>query len=99
MLPSYKTFRSIEFVNRNTEIDRAQAILSDRKRGVIIFEGERGTGKTSLLLELCRRFQKQPDLSPFLINLFLGLRLNLKGIRMFGSIQKESSRPRIFLHC
>jgi hypothetical protein len=67
---SYKVFRSAEFVNRSAEIERAQKLLGERNRGVIIFEGERGAGKTSLLFELYRRFQEQSDFRPFLISLF-----------------------------
>jgi len=66
---SYKIFRSIEFVNRSAEIERTQNVLNTRNRGVIIFEGDRGAGKSSLLFELYRRFQQQSNLRPFLISL------------------------------
>jgi hypothetical protein len=66
---SYKIFHSAEFVNRITEIERAQKILSEKNKVAMIFEGERGEGKSSLMFELFRRFQQQSDLQPFLISL------------------------------
>lgn len=69
MLQSYKAFNSTEFVDRDEEFWRVQAFLKERSRGVIIYEGARGSGKTSLLLEMYRRFLKQPELRPFLISL------------------------------
>lgn len=65
----YKVFISNEFVDRGGEWERVQAFLKERSRGVIIFEGERGSGKTSLLLEIYRRFLNQLELSPFFISL------------------------------
>src|SRR3990172_5025584 len=67
---SYKIFRSVEFVNRSAEIERAHNVLKERNRGVINFEGDRGSGKTTLVFELYRRFHERSDLSPFLIGLF-----------------------------
>jgi hypothetical protein len=51
MLPSYKTYRPAEFVNRELEFEQVNTFLNEKKRGVIIFEGERGRGKTSFLFE------------------------------------------------
>lgn len=68
--PSYKVFKSNEFVNRSAEIERVQAFLKEKSRGVMIFEGDRGSGKTSLLFELYRRLHKQGGVRPFLISLF-----------------------------
>lgn len=67
--PSYKIFKSAEFVDRNEEFKHVDVILKEKSRSVVIFEGERGGGKTSLLLEIYRRFLKVPELSPFLISL------------------------------
>lgn len=69
-MPSYKVFKSTEFVDRNVEFERVQAILKEKSRGVIIIEGERGSGKTSFLFELYRRFHQRTELRPFLISLF-----------------------------
>lgn len=65
----YKVFISAEFVNRNAELERVQAVLKEKSRSVIIFEGERGSGKTSLLFELYRHLDQQTELRPFLVSL------------------------------
>lgn len=70
MLQPYKIFKSTEFVDRNAEFERVQAILRERGRRVVIFEGDRGSGKSSLLFEFFRRFHQQTDLCPFLVSLF-----------------------------
>lgn len=69
MLPSYKTYWPAEFVNRDIEFEQVNRFLDEKNRGVIIFEGERGSGKTSLLFEEYRRFLEQPGFRPFLISL------------------------------
>lgn len=69
MLQSYRAFNSTEFVDRDDVFLRVQAFLKEKSRGVIILEGARGSGKTSFLFEMYRRFLKQPEFSPFLISL------------------------------
>lgn len=70
MLQPYKVFNSAEFADRDSEFGRVDAFLKEKSRGVIIFEGERGSGKTTFLFELYRRFHEQNELRPFLITLF-----------------------------
>ncbi len=70
MLQPYKIFNSAEFIDRDSEFERVGAFLKEKSRGVIIFEGERGSGKTTFLFELYRRLQEQHELRPFLISLF-----------------------------
>lgn len=65
----YKIFRSSEFVNRQSEINELENAFSIQQRGVFIFEGDRGSGKTSLALELFRRFLERSDLMPFFVGL------------------------------
>jgi hypothetical protein len=69
MLPHHKIYQSEEFVDRRTEIDRIQKFLAEKSRGVLIIEGERGAGKSSLLFTLFQMFQRQSGLQPFLISL------------------------------
>jgi len=66
----YSVYRSNEFVNRNKEIERIMKFLKERQRGVIILEGDRGSGKTALLLELFRRLNQMPEYRPFFVGLF-----------------------------
>ncbi len=68
-MQTYKVFKSTEFVDRDDKWKYVQDFQKDKGRGVIIFEGERGSGKTSLLLEIYRRFLQQPEFIPFLISL------------------------------
>lgn len=70
MSQSYKIFNSAEFTNRGTEFERVEEFTQERNRGVLIFEGERGSGKTTFLFELYRRLIEQSELRPFLISLF-----------------------------
>ncbi|MEP0804162.1 MAG: hypothetical protein HRF47_01625 [Chloroflexota bacterium] len=44
--------------------------MKEKSRGAVIFEGERGSGKTTFLFELYRRLQERSELRPFLISLF-----------------------------
>lgn len=70
MLPLYKIFNSSEFTNRGSEFERVEAFTKERNRGVLIFEGDRGSGKTTFLFELFRRLHEERELRPFLIGLF-----------------------------
>ena len=70
MLPPYKIFLSAEFTDRDTEFERIEAFTKERNRGVLIFEGERGSGKTTFLFELYRRLHEERELRPFLVSLF-----------------------------
>lgn len=74
MLPQdkhqYKTFKSGEFANRDSEFENVYTALKEKDKGVLIFEGERGSGKTTFLFELYRRLHKERELRPFLISLF-----------------------------
>jgi len=70
MLPSYKIFNSAEFTNRGSEFKNVYTALKEKSKGVFIFEGERGSGKTTFLFELYKRLHKERELRPFLINLF-----------------------------
>lgn len=70
MLQPYKVFNSAEFTDRDSEFERVDTILKEKNRGVLIFEGERGSGKTTFLLELYRRLHEQSEWRPFLISLF-----------------------------
>ncbi len=70
MLQPYKIFNSAEFTDRGTEFERVEAFTKERNRGVLVFEGERGSGKTTFLFELYRRLMEHRELSPFLISLF-----------------------------
>jgi hypothetical protein len=70
MIPAYKTFRPAEFVDREVELERVQNLFRQKSRCVIIVEGERGSGKTSLLFELYHRIQERNELRPFLVSLF-----------------------------
>jgi hypothetical protein len=69
-MQSYKTFNSAEFTDRDLEFARVEAILKDKNRGAVIFEGDRGSGKTTFLFELFRRLRERSDVRPFLISLF-----------------------------
>lgn len=66
----YRVFHSAEFTNRTSEFEQVFSILQEKSRGAIIFEGERGGGKTTFLFELYRRLGEQKELRPFLISLF-----------------------------
>lgn len=70
MLQQYNVFNSAEFTDRDLEFKRVNTILKKKSRDVLIFEGERGSGKTTFLFELYRRLQEQRELRPFLISLF-----------------------------
>lgn len=70
MLQPYKVFNSAEFTDRNTEFERVEMFMRERNRGVLIFEGERGSGKTTFLFELYRRLNEHREMRPFLIGLF-----------------------------
>lgn len=70
MLQPYKIFNSAEFTDRDAEFERVEAFRKERNRGVLIFEGERGSGKTTFLFELYRRLIEHRELRPFLISLF-----------------------------
>jgi hypothetical protein len=70
MLQPYKIFNSAEFTDRDSEFARVERILKEKSRGAVIFEGERGSGKTTFLFELYRRLQERSELRPFLISLF-----------------------------
>lgn len=67
---SYKEFNSAEFTDRTLEFKRVEAILKEKNRGAVIFEGERGSGKTTFLFELYHRLQERSELRPFLISSF-----------------------------
>jgi hypothetical protein len=69
-MQSYKIFNSAEFTDRDSEFARVETILKEKSRGAVIFEGERGSGKTTFLFELYRRLQERSELRPFLISLF-----------------------------
>lgn len=70
--PSYSPNK---FVNRNDEIsivmEKVQLLLQKKtpKRQVVIFQGERGTGKSWLLKELENRLNAAPGLTAYLLNL------------------------------
>jgi hypothetical protein len=70
--PSYrvKEFDHNDFTDRDAEFERVEMFMRERNRGVLIFEGERGSGKTTFLFELYRRLHEQNELRPFLISLF-----------------------------
>jgi nucleoside-triphosphatase THEP1 len=70
MLQPYKIFNSAEFTDRDSEFARVETILKEKSRGAVIFDGERGSGKTTFLFELYRRLQERSELRPFLISLF-----------------------------
>ncbi len=70
MLQPDKIFNSAEFTDRDSEFKRVEAFTKERNRGVLIFEGERGSGKTTFLFELYRRLIEHRELRPFLISLF-----------------------------
>ncbi|WKZ44930.1 MAG: hypothetical protein QY302_03945 [Anaerolineales bacterium] len=70
MSQPYKTFNSTEFTDRDPEFERVHTTLNEKNRGVLIFEGERGSGKTTFLFELYRRLNEARELRPFLISLF-----------------------------
>ncbi|MBV6394119.1 MAG: hypothetical protein KPEEDBHJ_03367 [Anaerolineales bacterium] len=70
MSQPYKIFNSTEFTDRDEEFERVHTALSEKNRGVLIFEGERGSGKTTFLFELYRRLNEERELRPFLISLF-----------------------------
>lgn len=70
MLQPYKIFNSAEFTDRDSEFKRVEAFTKKRNRGVLIFEGERGSGKTTFLFELYRHLNEQRELRPFLVSLF-----------------------------
>lgn len=70
MLQPYKIFNSAEFTDRDTEFKGVETFTKERNRGALIFEGERGSGKTTFLFELYRRLNEQRELRPFLISLF-----------------------------
>lgn len=70
MIQPYKVFNSAEFTNRVSDFEQINAILKEKNRGAVIFEGDRGSGKTTFLFELYRRLQSRSELRPFLINLF-----------------------------
>lgn len=70
MSQPYNVFNSAEFADREAEFKRVSAILKEKNRGVLIFEGARGSGKSAFLLELYRRLHKQSEIRPFLIGLF-----------------------------
>lgn len=70
MLQPYKIFNSAEFTDRDSEFTRVKSILKEKSRGAVIFEGERGSGKTTFLFELYRRLRERSELRPFLISLF-----------------------------
>lgn len=65
-----KEFDHNDFTDRGAEFERVEMFMRERNRGVLIFEGERGSGKTTFLFELYRRFNEQYELRPFLISLF-----------------------------
>lgn len=69
MSQPYNVFNSAEFADRDSEFKRVSAILKEKNRGVLIFEGARGSGKSAFLLELYRRLQDQNEIHPFLIGL------------------------------
>ena len=69
MSQPYNVFNSAEFADREAEVERVGAILKEKNRGVLIFEGARGSGKSAFLFELYRRFQEQSEIRPFLIGL------------------------------
>ncbi len=69
MSQPYNVFHSAEFTDRDSEFERVSAILKEKSRGVLIFEGARGSGKSAFLLELYRRLHEQSEIRPFLISL------------------------------
>ena len=69
MSQPYKIFNSAEFTDRHSEFERVETFTKERNRGALIFEGERGSGKTTFLFELYRRLNEQRELRPFLISL------------------------------
>lgn len=66
----YRVFHSAEFTNRDAEFEQVHSVLQEKSRGALIFEGERGGGKTAFLFELYRRLSEQKELRPFLLSLF-----------------------------
>lgn len=62
MSQPYKIFNSTEFTDRDEEFERVHTALSEKNRGVLIFEGERGSGKTTFLFELYRRLNEEREL-------------------------------------
>jgi DNA polymerase III delta prime subunit len=70
MFQPYNVFNSAEFTDRNSEFERVGTILKEKGRGALIFEGERGSGKSTFLFELYRRLHEQSEIRPFLIGLF-----------------------------
>ncbi len=70
MLQPYKIFSAAEFTDRGKEFNDVETFTQERNRGVLIFEGERGSGKTSFVFELYRRLSEHREFRPFLISLF-----------------------------
>lgn len=65
-----KEFDHNDFTDRDLEFERVEMFMRERNRGVLIFEGERGSGKTTFLFELYRRLNDRGEMRPFLISLF-----------------------------
>lgn len=70
MSQPYNIFNSSEFTDRDSEFERVITILREKSRGALLFEGERGSGKSAFLFELYRRLHEQSEFQPFLIGLF-----------------------------
>lgn len=69
-ISSYQSnFRVEEFVDRENSINIVLSLVERKGRSVIIFEGDRGCGKTALLLKLYSDLQSRSDLQVF----FMGL--------------------------
>jgi hypothetical protein len=70
-MENHKLFNSQEFVGRDKEIALVREAVRERKKNVIVFEGDRGVGKTSLLLNLFKLLSAEgPGVKPFFLSLF-----------------------------
>lgn len=68
-MDTHKIFRSHEFTNRDAEKEQVDLQVRRRTPGVVIYEGDRGAGKTCLLFELFRILNDNPDVQCFLVSL------------------------------
>jgi len=70
-MDKHKIFDSREFVGRGEEIALVKKATRERAKNVIVFEGDRGVGKTSLLLNLFKLLSAEgPGVKPFFLSLF-----------------------------
>lgn len=60
----YKTYKSEEIVSR-PEVEYLIGQIKNKPKGVFVLEGDRGAGKTSILLTLYRYYLQTPGYVPF----------------------------------